>query len=69
MTARPAYNEIKAWMVLHNIKQKDFAKTLGTSTAFINLENFQRYMVFPLNIFLLSEFLNRNKANRKEMMP
>lgn len=36
MENKLAYNEIKAWMVLHNIKQKDFAKTLGTSTAFIN---------------------------------
>ena len=36
MAARPAYNEIKAWMVLHDVKQKDFDKTLGNSTAFIN---------------------------------
>lgn len=33
---REPYNEIKAWMVLHNVKQKDFAATLHTSSSFIN---------------------------------
>ena len=49
MQNRPVYNEIKAWMVLNNIKQKDFAKTLGTSTAFINRKLNRRNADFTLN--------------------
>ncbi|QLL73839.1 helix-turn-helix transcriptional regulator [Lactobacillus crispatus] len=49
MKRRPIYAEIKAWMVLHDIKQKDFAKTLGTSTSFINRKLNGRDADFTLN--------------------
>lgn len=43
------YNEIKAWMVLNNIKQKDFAKSLGISTNFLNRKLNRRNTDFTLS--------------------
>ncbi|CCI82332.1 hypothetical protein [Lactobacillus hominis] len=43
------YNEIKAWMVLNNVKQKDFAKSLGISTNFLNRKLNRRNTDFTLS--------------------
>lgn len=43
------YKDIKAWMVLHDIKQKDFANTLNTSVSFINRKINRRNADFTLN--------------------
>lgn len=49
MAKRVAYTEIKAWMILNGIKQKDFAKTLKTSVAFVNRKLNGRNADFTLN--------------------